>query len=88
MYFFKLDAFLDNVLHSDIFLGHICYNVDDFRYLCHVSFIVRFLHSLLCAVFLDYSSLLERYGTFIAKHFADARIVNIGVCYVPSCTLV
>ena len=26
----------------------------------------------------DYDSLLDRYGVFIAKHFADSRIVNIG----------
>ena len=28
--------------------------------------------------FVDYDSLLDRYGVFIAKHFADSRIVNIG----------
>ena len=27
---------------------------------------------------IDYDSLLDRYGVFIAKHFADSRIVNIG----------
>ena len=36
-----------------------------------------FIASILAYV-VDYDSLLDRYGVFIAKHFADSRIVNIG----------
>lgn len=43
----------------------------------YANFCIPKCQSLLIPV-LDYDSLLDRYGVFIAKHFADSRVVNIG----------